>query len=217
MHLEWNLKEFHSGTNVIERTVNPDGSGTCNNCPTLAVIDRQQGSSTANLNFASGFGGRPWGEQCHSARLSLGTNEFGESRGYVTNHIPCLKLGSGVTSSTQLNGRSGSCICGGTPPPAGTIGASLTCPSSSYTTDCCPESEANCRGRTGPSSAPNPKAPCKDKTLADSVTWTDSDGYTCSEYHTGNQCVAYGSYVNAGMSANEACCTCGGGEQVRTN
>ena len=149
VHLEWNLKEFHTGTNVIERTVNPDGSGVCSNCPVLAVIDRQQGSSTADLNFGSGFGGRPWGEQCHSARLSLGTNEFGASRGYVTNHIPCLKLGSGVTRNTELNGSSGRCVCGGTPPPAGTIGATLTCPSSSYTTDCCPESEANCRGRTG--------------------------------------------------------------------
>jgi hypothetical protein len=143
VRLRWNLKEFHSGKNEIVRTVNPDGSGRCNNCPILASINSKQGEATGKLNFGSGFGGRPRGEQCHTARLSLGTNEFGASKGYLENQIPCLKLASGVGDRTQLTGRSGACVCGGT------TAGQLTCPRSSYMQDCCAGNPAECLGMSG--------------------------------------------------------------------
>lgn len=149
IRIRWDLKEFHSGKNVIERTVNPDGTGRCSNCPILATINSKKGEATGSINFGSGFGGRPWGEQCHTARLSLGTNEFGASKGYITNQIPCLKLGAGASQRTRLTGKSGACLCGGTQPSKGSLGTTLGCPRSSYTRDCCPENSQNCLGRTG--------------------------------------------------------------------
>ena len=42
----------------------------------------------------------------------------------------------------------------------------------------------------------------------------DSDGpvYNCEWYSSGNNCLSYGDgFTNFGMTANEACCACGGG------
>merc|ERR1712166_848302 len=54
---------------------------------------------------------------------------------------------------------------------------------------------------------------CVDKTLADQVTpWHDSDGatYDCTWYASNNHCSSYGdSYANEGVTANQACCSCG--------
>jgi cathepsin B len=147
--IKWNLKEFHSGSNFIYRTVEPNGKGGCDNCPKLAQITSKKGSATGTLSFGSGFGGRPFGEQCHTAKLSLGTNEFGASKGFLETHLPCLKLSTRVNNRAGITGQSKQCLCGGTEPTPGSFGYQKQCPASSYKADCCPESTAECAGRTG--------------------------------------------------------------------
>ena len=53
---------------------------------------------------------------------------------------------------------------------------------------------------------------CYDLT-ANGMHWTDSQGYTCIDYSDDNsRCDAFGHmYENDGMTANVACCPCGGG------
>lgn len=41
----------------------------------------------------------------------------------------------------------------------------------------------------------------------------DGSSYTCQWYEQDNNCLQYGhGYENYGKTANEACCTCGGGQ-----
>ena len=61
-----------------------------------------------------------------------------------------------------------------------------------------------------PTAAPTPAPPCTDEPEG----WHDIDGsfYNCAWYAQGNNCAAYGdSYANNGITANMACCACGGG------
>lgn len=47
--------------------------------------------------------------------------------------------------------------------------------------------------------------------------WYDSGGpeYTCDWYKTQDGCVQFGNdYSNFGFTANQACCVCGGGEEI---
>lgn len=58
---------------------------------------------------------------------------------------------------------------------------------------------------------------CKDKTNQDNSPWDDgfpSQPYNCQNFAVDqNACQDFGTDMNDGMNANEACCTCGGGEK----
>ena len=59
---------------------------------------------------------------------------------------------------------------------------------------------------------------CTDKTVNDSLNdglWYDLYGYSCSSYEFYDRCTTRGHmYENYGMTANEACCVCGGGQMI---
>eukprot|EP01063_Lacrimia_lanifica_P041490 TRINITY_DN96_c0_g3_i1.p1 TRINITY_DN96_c0_g3~~TRINITY_DN96_c0_g3_i1.p1 ORF type:complete len:689 (+),score=288.07 TRINITY_DN96_c0_g3_i1:69-2135(+) len=59
---------------------------------------------------------------------------------------------------------------------------------------------------------------CTDKALADGAAWHDARGdmYTCDAYaEANNACTKKGHrFANEGMTANVACCACGGGTRV---
>ena len=64
-------------------------------------------------------------------------------------------------------------------------------------------------------STADPMTSCTDKTFSDGTAWYDIDGptYDCAWYSSGTNCSAYGnSYSNGGLTANMACCVCGGGD-----
>merc|ERR1719270_2778207 len=55
---------------------------------------------------------------------------------------------------------------------------------------------------------------CEDHTFKKKEKWHDSDGskYDCQWYSKDNNCENYGDgYENEGLTANKACCACGGG------
>ena len=57
---------------------------------------------------------------------------------------------------------------------------------------------------------------CTDK-MPNGELWHDSDGdtYDCAWYGEGSNCATYGNgYANKGLTANDACCACGGGGPV---
>merc|ERR1712166_903614 len=57
---------------------------------------------------------------------------------------------------------------------------------------------------------------CNDKTLS-SAPWKDSAGDGCSAYGNQGWCATYGNgYANQGLTANLACCGCGGGSSATT-
>merc|ERR1712166_1577445 len=57
---------------------------------------------------------------------------------------------------------------------------------------------------------------CNDKTLS-SAPWKDSAGDGCSAYVNQGWCATYGDgYANQGLTANLACCGCGGGSSATT-
>ena len=61
-----------------------------------------------------------------------------------------------------------------------------------------------------PTAAPTPAPPCTDNPEG----WNDIDGptYNCAWYAQGTNCATYGdSFANNGITANMACCVCGGG------
>ena len=65
-----------------------------------------------------------------------------------------------------------------------------------------------------PSPTQSPTYGCEDKTEDDGTEWHDSDGvqYDCEWYGDYNGCDAYGEgYADDNYTANQACCTCGGG------
>merc|ERR1711865_1369440 len=70
---------------------------------------------------------------------------------------------------------------------------------------------------TGEPTASAPPQDCVDKTLQNGDPWHDIDGprYSCAWYQNngfGSRCNSYGnSYANEGLTANQACCGCGGG------
>jgi len=58
------------------------------------------------------------------------------------------------------------------------------------------------------------KKGCEDHTFKKKEKWHDSDGpkYDCQWYQEDNRCKTFGDgYENEGLTANEACCACGGG------
>ena len=66
-----------------------------------------------------------------------------------------------------------------------------------------------------PTEAPAPES-CTDKSLADGSAWHDSASiiFTCAWYSKSNRCERYGGGIaNVGLTANQACCICGGGDQ----
>ena len=61
---------------------------------------------------------------------------------------------------------------------------------------------------------------CVDKTITtiggSTIDWHDSTGtqYDCGYYSQGDNCFIFGkAFPNQGMTAQDACCTCGGGSQ----
>ena len=57
---------------------------------------------------------------------------------------------------------------------------------------------------------PSDASVCTDLT----VPWADNGGDNCATYTTNSRCSAHGSgYENHGLVANQACCSCGGGNQ----
>merc|ERR1712166_1227291 len=72
-------------------------------------------------------------------------------------------------------------------------------------------------GTTSPTESPteSPTYGCVDKYEDDGSEWDDSDGeqYDCTWYGDYNGCSAYGDgYSYGNYTANQACCTCGGGD-----
>merc|ERR1712195_19459 len=72
-------------------------------------------------------------------------------------------------------------------------------------------------GTTSPTESPteSPTYGCVDKYEDDGSEWHDSDGeqYDCTWYGDYNGCSAYGDgYSYGNYTANQACCTCGGGD-----
>ena len=70
-------------------------------------------------------------------------------------------------------------------------------------------------GGVGPTPTPPTPTPPTGGRCSDSPSgWQDSDGprYNCAWYSIGNRCQRYGyAYANRGKTANQVCCTCGGG------
>jgi Subtilisin-like serine proteases len=69
---------------------------------------------------------------------------------------------------------------------------------------------ANLLGDVSFTSSPTATPTCVDSPEG----WYDSDGptFNCQWYSTGSNCATYGdSYANQGVTANMACCSCGGG------
>merc|ERR1711865_364019 len=62
-----------------------------------------------------------------------------------------------------------------------------------------------------------PNGACADEKASGGEAWTDSAGSNCAFYKRMAEyswCSSYGtSYTNAGLVANQACCTCGGGSK----
>merc|ERR1712137_418830 len=61
---------------------------------------------------------------------------------------------------------------------------------------------------------------CVDKALDAGAEWYDSQpaGMHCSWYAVGDRCAQFGhTHRNHGLTANEACCACGGGKRVSTS
>jgi len=60
-----------------------------------------------------------------------------------------------------------------------------------------------------------PKLPmCSDKVPDNKLIWADADGYTCDEYELYDFCGSYGHmYQMDQLTANTACCACGGGNR----
>jgi hypothetical protein len=71
----------------------------------------------------------------------------------------------------------------------------------------------DCSGGTMPTSPPTSDPPFVD-CIDDPVGWVDSDGDGCDDfYNTQSNCFSFGdSFANGGKTANDACCTCGGGQ-----
>merc|ERR1712166_533500 len=114
-----------------------------------------------------------------------------------------------------------------TPPPTKTPTASPT-PSPSESPTNAPSDSPSESPRDSPTKTPTPSpsdeptesAPpqeCVDKTLLNGSSWHDIDGarYSCAWYVNGfgSRCNTYGdSYAKDDLTANQACCGCGGGE-----
>jgi len=61
--------------------------------------------------------------------------------------------------------------------------------------------------------SPLSECPCVDSPL----DWKDSAGDRCGWYSSGDNCETYGNWGDTETTANEACCTCGGGDRGGTN
>jgi len=147
------------------------------------------------------------GDQYNCQWYSYNSSQTGDS--YGDHH--CESYGE----SYEYDGKTGDqacCTCGGgtnttsSPTDAPTVGATDS------PTD------------ATPTPTPTPSTDCEDYTTSDGQDWHDSGGdqYTCEWYsynssQTGDSygdhhCESYGdSYEYDGYTANEACCTCGGG------
>ena len=65
---------------------------------------------------------------------------------------------------------------------------------------------------------PIDKIGCTDKTVGDGTEWYDRGGeqYTCGWYSFGDNCNLFGNdFHNYNMTAKEACCICGGGDEIQ--
>merc|ERR1711865_735472 len=60
-----------------------------------------------------------------------------------------------------------------------------------------------------------PSGGCTDSSLSDGTAWVDNVGDSCAQYVSSQWCAQYGdAYANDGLTANQACCGCGGGGQA---
>jgi len=67
-------------------------------------------------------------------------------------------------------------------------------------------------GSATQSPSPSQSGACADKEVFGGRAWSDSAGDSCADYKKNNWCSGYGTgYKNAALVANQACCTCGGG------
>merc|ERR1712166_1499752 len=140
--------------------------------------------------------GSPW-HDIDGARYSCAwyVNGFGSR---------CNSYGNSYAKD-DLTANQACCGCGGGETP-GDPNAQPTPPPTAQPTDSPTKS---------PSDDSAPPQECVDKTLLNGDPWNDSDGasFNCAFYESGSGCTAYGdSYANEGLTANQACCVCGGGE-----
>jgi len=79
--------------------------------------------------------------------------------------------------------------------------------------DCCEAcSQFDQSATQSPSPSPSQSGACSDIEVFGGKAWSDSAGDSCADYKKNNWCSNYGTgYKNAGLVANRACCTCGGG------
>merc|ERR1711865_1008404 len=83
--------------------------------------------------------------------------------------------------------------------------------------DCCEACSQFDLSTTQSTSNPgnNQNGPCADEKVFGGEAWADSAGDSCADYKENSWCSSYGTgYTNAGLVANQACCTCGGGSKL---
>jgi len=111
--LAWNMAEVHnSPDNKIVRII----GGTTSYCPTCLPPNvwgpAKSGTIEISKSLASSFGGKK--EICAQVEISLGTNEFGNSRGVKKVQFPCFKK-EAAPEADKAKYPNGMCLSGGTP------------------------------------------------------------------------------------------------------
>merc|ERR1712086_57123 len=81
--------------------------------------------------------------------------------------------------------------------------------------DCCEACSQFDLSTTQSTSNPgnNQNGACADEKVFGGEAWTDSAGDSCADYKKNSWCILGTDYKNAGLVANQACCTCGGGSK----
>lgn len=121
----------------------------------------------------------------------------------------CAALGNGY-ENFGATANQACCGCGGGVDP--TTGSGTTLPPSPLATTQPPSPSGGASGSAGYTVPPSPGS--ADGDCEDIAGWYDSDGaaYDCRWYAENNRCTTYGGgYANGGLTAQDACCACGGG------
>lgn len=147
---------------------------------------------------------------------------------YSPNEITDTMLCAGRAGKDSCQGDSGGPIVAnatGTPKQVGIVSWGYGCAASNYPGVYARVSEAYdwiksyvWEGTSPWADIPDPETPTPDCS-DEPESWFDSDGptYDCGWYEGGRNCKRYGdSFANAGLTANQACCTCGGGGATTT-
>jgi len=123
----------------------------------------------------------------------------------------CAALGNGY-ENFGATANQACCGCGGGVDPTSGSGSTLP-PSPLAITPSPSPSPSGVGSGSGSAGYTLPPSPTDDE-CEDVAGWFDSDGaaYDCRWYAENNRCTTYGGgYANGGLTAQDACCACGGG------